>query len=345
MKENMNGKRLLHALVLSVSLTWPMGARAQSSNPEVEAAADALYDEAVEDYRAKNYASACPKFANVLKLSDTPGTRIQLASCYEKLGKLASAWSELRYAEDSATRLQDTDRARKAEERRKALEPRLPKLSVEVPADTAAIPGLSITRNGVPVLSMQWGKPVPVDLGVHQIEVTAPGMRPWTKEFEIRVEGESLVAPVEPPSPIERPPHGGKAEPPPPLPPPPPPAPRPPSSSALRIAAFSGMGLGAAGLGVGAILGGMALSRNGDSKGYCDARDHCNRTGYDLRMEAIALGKGSTAAFVVGGVLLAGGITLFVLSPSASKGKEAETGGITAALHVWPGGGGIRGTW
>lgn len=340
MMESTNDKRILRMLALCASLAWPMDAYAQTSNPEVEAAADALYDEAVEDYLAKNYAAACKKFADVLELSDTPGTRIQLAACYDKLGKLASAWSELRYAEDLASRLKDAERARKAEERRKALEPRLPKVTVDVPADAAAVPGLSITRNGVPVLSMQWGKPVPVDLGVHQIEVTAPGMRPWTKGVELRAEGESVVVTVEPPAPIERPRDGGKAEPPP---PPPPPPPRP--SSTLRIAAFAGMGLGTAGLGVGAVLGGMALSRNSESDKYCDARDHCNRTGYDLRKGAIALGNGSTAALVVGGVLLAGGVTLFVLSPSALKAKEGEKDGFKAALQVWPAGGGIRGTW
>lgn len=59
------------------------------------------------------------------------GTQIALASCYEKLGKTASAWAEFRAAASAAVKVHDK-RQQFAEEHAAALEPKLSKIAVVV---------------------------------------------------------------------------------------------------------------------------------------------------------------------------------------------------------------------
>jgi len=86
-------------------------------------------------------------------------------------------------------------------------------------------------------------------------------------------------------------------------------------------------------LGIGSYFGISAIGKNTDSnkQGCNESSNVCTGNGLKLRRDAVDAGNTSTALFVVGGLLTAAGIAMFVLaaptpSSSASKGKPSLAG-------------------
>jgi hypothetical protein len=167
-------------LVAMISPPLLRDAQAQSS-PENLAKAQGLYNEAVTAMEAKDFATACPKLEEVIRLvPEGVGAKLTVAECYEGAGRLASAWSSYIAAEAAAAVAGQTERQQKATARAAALEPRLALLAIKVPADIAAIKGLTISRDGKIVPAPMWGVNVPVDPGTRIVGVSAPGRIPWS---------------------------------------------------------------------------------------------------------------------------------------------------------------------
>src|SRR5258705_13207662 len=93
---------LLAALGLSSA-----AARAQSGDSAV---AQALFDQAKQLLADGRTAEACPKLEESQRLEPRSGTLINLARCYEQLGRLASAWSKYIEAATSAKASGNTER-------------------------------------------------------------------------------------------------------------------------------------------------------------------------------------------------------------------------------------------
>jgi tetratricopeptide (TPR) repeat protein len=102
------------------------GARADDS-----AAAGELFEQAKALMAEGKTAEACAKFQASLDLDAALGTKLNLADCYEKIGRVGSAYKLFVDAEKSATASGD-DRAPFAAARRDALQPRAPRLFVDV---------------------------------------------------------------------------------------------------------------------------------------------------------------------------------------------------------------------
>src|SRR5262245_57364431 len=79
------------ASALSLALLAPSAARAQSASDP--ATARVLFAEGRKLLAAKNYAEACPKFEESLRLDSGIGAMYNLADCWEKSGRTASAWA------------------------------------------------------------------------------------------------------------------------------------------------------------------------------------------------------------------------------------------------------------
>ncbi|HUQ02542.1 MAG TPA: hypothetical protein VM261_08615 [Kofleriaceae bacterium] len=168
--------------LLALSAT-PAGAQ---SNPEAE--------QAFRDGKAlmlkKQYAQACQAFATSDRLEPDVDTRINLADCHERRGKLATAWG-LFLAIAAETRSDPSFSAlhEVATERAAALEPRLPYLTISVP-DGSRVEGLAITRNEDAVDAGLWNRAVPVDAGTYTVRARAPGREPWSTTVVIDAEGD-----------------------------------------------------------------------------------------------------------------------------------------------------------
>ena len=96
-----------------------------------------------------DYATACPKLAASQRLGSGDWHRLNLADCYEKSGRFASAWAEFRGAATAAHSAGSSDREQLASDRAQALVTKLSYLTITTsPAQAAAI---QIIRDGSPV--------------------------------------------------------------------------------------------------------------------------------------------------------------------------------------------------
>jgi hypothetical protein len=302
----------LSAWMILTAALFPLSARGQTTDPAVTARAQKLFDQAAAEMDAGNYAAACKRLEEVtLMLPAAIGGKENLGECYEKQGKLASAWAQYTAAEGLATRAGQRARAQAAARSAAALKPRLATLTIDVPGDLRQLPEITLTKNGAPVEPAQWGPAQAVDPGSYEVAAGAPGRQPFRKKVEIAKEGAKETLTIALP-PVDT--ASGSAT------TPVDPAPAPARSWQLPAGLVAG-GAGLLGIGVGAVLGGLAIGRNDASKadGHCNASNGCDDTGFALRTESLALGNAATAAMVAGGVLVAGGVVLVVLAPRGAK--------------------------
>ncbi|UQA56278.1 hypothetical protein [Polyangium aurulentum] len=326
---------------LGLCLIAPRGAAAQVADPQRAITAQALYEQATAELDAGNYASACRKLEEVTRLvPEGLGAKITLGNCYEAMGKLASAWSQFALAEAQAARLGQAERAALAAQKAAALKPRLAMLTVEVPKEARAIGGLSVTRDGLPLGEAQWGTALPVDAGSHEIAAFAPGFSPWKTQIEVVADGAKVSVRVKPlvPDPKARnvavgAPVGSLVM-----------AAPPPDRSWQRPVGFATLAAGGAGLGAGAILGGLAIAKKNESNrdNHCDAMNLCDAVGLGLREQAVGLGNASTGLLFAGGILAVGGAVLVLTAPKEQPKKKM---GLAASVMVLPGGAAVAGAW
>jgi hypothetical protein len=146
------------------------------------AAARALFAEGRSLMEDERYAEACPKFEESLRLDHGMGTQFNLAHCWEKLGRTASAWALFLDVAAAAKAGNQQQREAAARERAKALETRLTRLRIDLPNAPAEA---RVERDGQDVGKAAWGMAVPVDPGAHVIRVSAPGKNTWSDEIEV----------------------------------------------------------------------------------------------------------------------------------------------------------------
>ncbi len=138
----MHSRRIASAFLAAALAVLTAPARADD-----RAAAQQLFQQGKELMRAGSFAEACPKFEAAEKFSATPGVRLNLAECWVKLGRTASAWGKYDEALLMAERGGDKAAAAVASAGKAALEPQLVYLTVAV-GDPARVPGLEVHRDG-----------------------------------------------------------------------------------------------------------------------------------------------------------------------------------------------------
>lgn len=336
---------LLASLVLFTGV-----AHAQERDP---AAAQALFDQARELSRQGKFAEACPKFQESNRLDPGIGTQFNLADCYEQSGRVASAWATFLDVASQARATNQMDREKAATKRAEKLQPRLPRLVVNVPEGSKTA-GLEIRRNGMLVGSAQWGTPVAVDPGEIELTASAPGKQ--TLRQTLRVE-EGKTASYNLPALVadsaagaSSTPQAGATVAAPPVtpaaPPPAPPSAPPPSEQQASVKGGNGpwivtlAGVGVVGLGLGTAFGLMAKSKYDESKadGRCDLDDanSCSPAGIEMRNDAISKGNIATVGFIVGGAALAGAGIVWLASGSSNEKRSSSKGHWRAAPALGP---------
>jgi hypothetical protein len=284
--------------------------------------------------QAERYGEACPKFAESQRLDPGTGTLLNLGVCHEREGKLASAWAEFSEVLTFAQRDGRQDRVQYAKERIAAVEPRLSRLKIEL-APGADAPGLEISLDGKVVGRATLGVAIPVDPGPHEIAALAPGKRPF-KSTAVAPEGPGKVAvlipaledaPAEAAAPAAPVAVGAS-----------PTADRPASDGKTqRTVAYVLGGAGIVGIGLGAVFGLNAISKNDESNENGCVGNDCTPDAAELRKDAQSAGTISTVAFALGGAALAGGVVLLLTAPHG-KSESAPT----ARVSIGPGGGRIE---
>lgn len=295
------------ALALAVLVAAP---RAEAQPSATAAAATAQFDTGRKLLKQGKYAEACAAFEQSQKLEPAPGTLYNLAGCYVKLGKLASAWATYR-----ALAQTDPNPARKADsdKQARALERRLPRLEIDVEHKPA---GLVVTLDGVDVTA-GLGAANPVDLGDVEIRATAPHYREAVDHAKLVAENQTVVirlvlepAPVAPPPP--EPVHAQRPS----APPPPPAAP----SHRRTVAAIVGVG-GVAIVATGLVFGQLARGAWADAKAACGGDLACD-TAADLQrgnaLAADARSRATTSTVLVAGgaVALGAAAILWLTAPA-----------------------------
>lgn len=309
------------------------GLLAQSAKDQ--AGAQALFDEGVRLMSEGKSSEACPKLEASLAKFDGIGIRGKLAECYEKVSRTASAWAMWREVAVLTKKANDAKRLKIAEERVKALAPRVPYLSIEVP-DAQRVDGLTVSRNGESVEPGAFGVKVAVDPGSQHIEVTAPGKKAWKTDVSV-AEGESRAVAVpalesEPESPAEPEPAPAAA---------PPARPASSASSPLRTVGFVALGVGVVGVLAGGYFGLSAKSNwNGAfDDGNCDvATNKCNAKGQAQTDDARSQATLANVFIGGGAVLAATGAALLIWAPST---REAPTAARRVVVAGAPTAGGF----
>ena len=322
-------------LTIALALACARAAQAQAS-AEDEAAAELLFDEGRTLMKAGNFAEACGKFAESQRLDAGVGTLIYLSDCYEKSGRLASAWATFRQAAAAARAAGQADREQLARDRAAALHPKLARIVINVP-EAAQVPGIEVQRDATPVGPALWGSPVPVDAGKHVIKVTAPGKNPWS--HEVAAEDESPPVSVEVPT-LDAAPTTSKRE----------PAmatastiqsdraagdgPDDVPGSSQRILGYVVTGTGVVALGAGIYFWQNGRSKHDEAVEHCDPQ--CDATARSLQDEAQSSTTLGNIGMIGGGVLILGGAVLLLTAPSAK---------VEARLRVQPRSIALEGIW
>jgi hypothetical protein len=267
----------------------------------------------------------------------TPRSLFDRAECYDKAGRLKTAadhygaYLKALRRLDGAERKAEGGRAETAKERLVSLRGRVPLLTVELPGDPSDYE-VRIDGKELPVEGMTYARPV--DPGPHSIEVEMPDGSVHRFD-EIFAEGDSRVVRV-PGAPGSASAEEGDQE-------------DGADSTAgddggipWRTWAYVAGGVGAAGILVSAITGGMAIGEKSTMDDNCDG-EACNHEGKVAADEVQALALGSTIGFTVGLAGLAAGTLLWFLLPPDDG--EAQTVGLRLSPWMNESMLGVRGTW
>lgn len=297
-------------------------------NPRTDVAP--IYEEGLRAMGAKDFATACQKFAEVTqKYPEGIGAWLELGRCEQARGRLARAYEVFKAAEAAATSVQQTERAERAGAAARALEPRLSRWMIAVPTSARGLPGLVVRVDGVVVGPDKWDKPMAVDGGSHVVLAEALGKRSWQTTVVVKNESDSktvVVGPFEdavaPVSAVVIAPVPARVQAKP--------------TRPLRTVGFVTGGVGLAALAAGSIAGGIAFSRHGDAieGGHC-VDGGCNAMGGKLEAESRTAGNVSTAMFVAGGVLVAAGGVMAFAIPTREKSSATLMVGPTGVVGRW----------
>jgi len=282
---------------------------------ENKALAIQLFKQGRDLARANQWAEACTKFEASLRYDAALGTRLNLATCYEKIGRLTSAWGLFNESADLARQVGNTVWREYALKQIAALQPRLPKLTIAGPANPP--PGFAVTRDGVAVGLGVLGTELYVDPGAHEVMASAPGFEQFKTTITVgESQSESVVireltpSRPHPPEPSQSPPEVPlvRAEP-------------------GRTRTLVGIGLAGGGAvltGVGLFLGIRARSSYREAESLCGAalvceNDEAFEKGQALIDRARTQATISTVLVITGVVAAAGGAVVWIIAPRRER--------------------------
>jgi hypothetical protein len=344
-----------------LGLTQP--ALAQSD--EQRAGARTLATEGAQAFNEGRFKEAVDLFVKAESLMHAPPHLLFIARAHAKLGQFVRAREA--YLKIVKEQLPPNapqafrDAQATAEEERKQVEPHIGKLTIKVEGSDAA-KDLVVAVDGQPVPLVLLGVPQPTDPGDHTVTATATGFKaaPATVTLKdggmgsvaLRLESDGSVPPVVGTAPGAAPgapgasaglvattPSGA------------PPSDTGPSEgpNGMRIGSYVGFGVGAVGVALGTVFVLRSASKRKASddtaKPFCDGNTCSAPVSVAAKIDSLD-DQARTAktlgivGYVVGGLGIGAGVTLFVLSNQKEEGKSAFV-----APYVGFGAVGVRGAF
>jgi hypothetical protein len=292
-------------------------------------AAEAFFDRGVALMKAGKFAEGCAQLEQSQAIERGIGTMLYLAECYERLGRIASAWALFREAASAARAEGQVERGETGAARAAQLEPKLPKLTVEVEAGNT-MAGFTVQVNGVTLSRGAWGVSLPVDPGDNRIEASAPGYLRFSHVETVGGEGAIVIVTV--PA-LVADPHAAQA--PAPIPVPSaasvaaassdapknvtaPPHDTPPPRTWQRPLAIVVGGTGVLALGIGSYFGLHAISKSDAADARCPGSGAtcADQRGAELSKQANDAAKLSNGFMIGGAALAAAGVVLYLTAPT-----------------------------
>ena len=292
-----------------------------ATNP---ALAEALFHEARRLEGEGRIEEACAKYDESQRQDPTLGTLLNFALCNEKLGNFPVAWTQFNRAAAEAARTGQADRAEFARTHARDLEPKLPRLQIDVPKDSGVT---DVKVDGQPLGSGGWFLPLPYDAGEHVIELSGAGRVPQTLRATVTVAHvEHVTAPTllvsAPMAPVSlEPPASQEAS----------AQPADTGPSSPPTLGYVALGVGAVGIGVGTVFGVLALGKKGTVDDHCHG-ERCDPTGIDAASATRTLATVSTVGFVVGLAAAAGGAYLVLIAPKRSTARAVVHAGAGSVM-------------
>ncbi len=321
---------LCRALVVAGLTATSAAARADDSLQ-----AEVMFREAKRLLDAGDVEHACKAFEESLRLDGgaAVGTRYNLAGCYEKQGRTASAWAMFLNAAVGAAKRGEKEREKSANDRAAALEPRLVRLRIVLTGETK-LASFKVFRDDTAVSDGQLGLPIPVDPGKHTVRAEAEGRKAFVTDVNVEGDGNTITVKVPP---LES--EGGA---------PATPkttiatvaAPKTPERSAQRPLGFAALGLGGALLVGGGVFLGMRQSTISDLDAVCGPdRKSCPPDAASTVSSGHTYTTLSAVGFIGGAALVATGVVLVL---TAKSGSEAPA---SVSLQMNGGGASLRATF
>lgn len=270
-----------------------------------------------------DYTAACAKFEESQSIAPSIAASLDLGACYEKGGKLASAWNAYKSAAAAAVSAHQKAHAQTAHKAMARVESKMSRITINVP-DNARASGLEVRLDGNAVDSSDFGNALPKDGGSHDVEATASGKKPWKKHVDLDASGQTVAVDV-PALEDDAPPKkvaaaGAKGE----AADGTTPAPEAatastdkdahPGQSQRTIGIVVGV-VGIAGLATGIVGGIVASSNANDLKAACGSGPTCDPSNQGTHDSAVTWATVSDVAFIAGGAALAAGAVIYLTAP------------------------------
>lgn len=306
--------------------TWAPGAWAETTSatlPDIASnSPDALFSEAVAQFKAKDFEHALALFTRVTELKDSPNVRLYIGYCYKELGNDEEAHRAFVLTIKQALESENPKYAQTREaahEQLSVLSLRLAKLTISV---VETVNSFEISLDDHPLDPTQLGSPIVLGPGTHHVVALAKGTPPVIRDVELK-KGDNKTITLLFERPSERRPSA-------------PPVVRAAGKTTTKTSGqpwmtygFAAGGLGLVGLGVFAVAGYQTRStfdqlRAECSRG-CSDIDHRNSINSGKTYQTVA-----NVALAIGAAGALASATLFYIGFS-SKGRAKSSVELTAS--------------
>jgi hypothetical protein len=328
-----------------------------AQSDEQRAGARSLATEGAQAFNEGRFKDAVDFFVKAESLMHAPPHLLFTARAHAKLGqfvKAREAYMKIvkeQLAPNAPQAFRDAQSA--AEEERKLVEPHIGRLTIKVEGAERAT-DLVVAVDGQPIPSVLVGVPQPMDPGDHTITAVATGFKGAPVTTSLKDAGVGVVtlkmefdgssaAPAPVPAAaggavVSTTPGGA------------PPSDSGGSASGMRIGSYVGFGVGAVGIALGTVFVLKSSSKRKDADAAAEQFVKCDATGCvatadgakkvnELDDQARSAKTLGVVGYVVGGLGLATGVTLFILS------NKKESKSAFVAPYVGLGAVGVRGAF